>query len=67
MRNSIDPVRKLREVIGSSPRAKIAREIGVSPQYLHDVLNGRRGVGDRILAYLGYERVVSYRRKRMGK
>ena len=33
----------------------------VSPQYFSDFMTAKRGVGSRILAYLGIERQVSYR------
>ncbi len=35
----------------------------VAASYLSDVLNGRRDPGKSILAALGYERVVLYRKK----
>lgn len=41
-------------------------EIGVSPAYLCDILNGRRELGPKVLRYLGLtkavKRVVTYRR-----
>jgi hypothetical protein len=39
-----------------------ARQVGISPQYLCDVLMARRDVPDKVLAALGYVRVVTYRR-----
>jgi len=48
----------------------MAREMGISAMYLHQVLNGKRGPGPKILAYLGLERVEvapSYRKVRRGK
>ena len=39
-----------------------ARLLGVSPQYLCDILAGRREPGRKILEPLGYQRVVEYRR-----
>lgn len=35
----------------------------IAASYLSDVLNGRRDPGKSILAALGYERVVLYRKK----
>lgn len=40
-----------------------AAKLGVSPQYLNDVLCGRKEPGNKILKPLGFERVVSYRKK----
>lgn len=61
----IDPIRLLRASLGSSSQVEVARKIGISPQYLHDVLNERRGPGDKILEYLGIERVITYRRRKV--
>lgn len=39
-----------------------ANEAGVSEQYLSDVLNNRRDIGEKLLKWFGMERVVLYRR-----
>jgi hypothetical protein len=39
---------------------------GISAQYVSDVIAGRRLPGSKVLAALGVERVVSYRRVRGG-
>lgn len=39
-----------------------AAEAGISEQYLSDVLNGRREIGNKLLKWFGMERVVFYRR-----
>lgn len=41
----------------------LAAKWGVSVQYIRDVLSGYRDPGKSILAALGYERVVLYRKK----
>lgn len=38
-----------------------AESAGVSPQYVSDVLNGKREPGKSILDTLGIERVITYR------
>ncbi len=43
-------------------QASWAAANGVSPQYVNDVLHGRREPGEGILRPLGLERVVTYRR-----
>lgn len=55
----------LRDVIATEVKAMgeqqiVARALGVSPQYLCDVLNGRREPGAKLLKGLGYRRVVVY-------
>lgn len=56
--NSILEMLKQRQ--GNRTRSELAREIGISPQYLHDVFNGRRGPGPKILAFLNIERRETY-------
>ena len=51
----------LRDKQGNRTQTEFAVEIGVTNQYLSDVLNGRRGpTGPAILRYLGLE--VGYSR-----
>lgn len=38
----------------------IAARIGISEQYLCDILRGRRMMGPKVLTWLGVERVVMY-------
>ena len=52
-------LRKTTEV--GSPR-KWALGHSILPQYVSDVLRGRRDPGPQILAALGLEKVVTYRR-----
>ncbi len=43
---------------------KFAAFLGVSGAYLSDVMQGKREPGESILKPLGYEKVVSYRKRR---
>ena len=38
----------------------LARSLGVSPSYLHDVIRGRREPAGKLLAALGLKRTVRY-------
>lgn len=40
--------------------AKVARDLGVTPAFLSDVLNGRRNITARLAAALGLARVVRF-------
>ena len=55
---------ELRERVGKSSQVEVARELGVSPQYLHDVLKDRRQPGKKILAAMGFERLTVYVKRR---
>lgn len=43
----------LRKRQAGRTQKEVAEELGVTPQFLHDVLNGRRNPSDRILEYVG--------------
>lgn len=38
----------------------VATKCGVSKAYVSDVLNGRRGIADKLANALGYKRVVTF-------
>lgn len=56
-----------RQVDSAGSQKALAARLGVSPQYLNDVLLGRKEPGEGILEPLGLERVVSYRRRKNGQ
>jgi len=56
-----DVLRRLHRLIGDGTQKDAAEKLGVSQQYLSDVLNEAREPGPLILAGLGIERVVTYR------
>lgn len=60
----MDVLNLLQKRQGKRSQKELAIELGVSPQYLSDVLNERKEPGSGILDPLGLERVVTYRRKR---
>jgi hypothetical protein len=49
-----------REVAGSGSQEIVAKRLRVSPQYLCDVLKGRREPGRKLLDALGYRRITVY-------
>ena len=55
-----DELREESEYEGS--QRALARLIGVSPSFLNDILLGKREPVGKVLEFLGYERVVTYRR-----
>ncbi len=57
----MEVLRKRLDKAGS--QKALAAELGVSAPYLHDVLNGRRDPAGALLSALGFERVVTYRKK----
>ena len=48
-----DVVLLLRDKLNGRTQADLAAEMDITPQYLSDVLSGRRDPGPKILEYLG--------------
>lgn len=63
-----DEVRaRLRAAVGASKSAAAwARDHDVSPQFVSDVLLGNRDPGDKVLAALGLERIITFQEKTGG-
>ena len=60
----VSHVRRLLErLVGSGSKTAAAERLGVSDQYLGDIIRGKRAPGRKVLQALGLERVVTYRRK----
>ena len=57
-----DVVAELEDLVFRLSTQKVlAQKIGISEAYLSDVIHGRREPGNKILSFLGYEKVVCYR------
>lgn len=57
---SSDLIQKLK--LFSPTQKATAKELGISPQYLGDILAGRREISDRVAKALGFRRVVTFER-----
>lgn len=53
-------IKLIKDKKGDGSQSDLARAMGITPQYLHDVLNGRRAPGPKILEYLGIEKRENY-------
>lgn len=56
-----DVLEMLRYRVSRSTQKKVAEEIGISQQYLCDILKERRVVPDRVGLYLGFDRVSGWK------
>ena len=56
------PIEELAARLTDRNQVAVAAELGISAQYLSDVLHERRKPGKKILAALGMERVVIYKK-----
>ena len=62
-----DVLRHLEQEVGAAGSQKaVAEAAGVSQAFLTDVLKGRRALTGPLVKWLGYERVIAYRRLRNG-
>ena len=52
------------EIAHAGSQDAAAKRLGISPQYLCDVLRGRREPGKKLLDALGYRRLVVYEQVR---
>lgn len=60
LKTSMDVIDRLRERAGKSSQKDVAAELGVSPQYLNDVLLYRRDISHPLARKLGYEKISYY-------
>jgi transcriptional regulator with XRE-family HTH domain len=58
-----DPRALLRSLIDGRTQAEVAVELGVTTQYLSDILHNRREPGPTVLKALGLRKVVLYQRE----
>ena len=63
----ISPVEILKERCAIADQAVVADELDISPQYLNDILKGRRAPGPQVIEALGLVKIVTYRKKRGSK
>ena len=61
-----NPIIQLKKRLQSTTQAALAREIGVKPPHLCEVLKGRKPPGIKIRKFLGIEKQVTYRRNGHG-
>ena len=60
MKNA-DPRAVLKRRLDGKTQAELARELGIKPAYLSDILAFRREPGPRVLKALGLTKIVTYR------
>lgn len=53
-----------RAIEEAGSRLAWAASVGISPQFAHDIVHGRRDISDAVAASVGFERVTVYRKVR---
>lgn len=61
-----NPLALLEKRLETQTAVAIAAEIGVSPAYLSMVRRDKKPIGPKVLAYLGIEKQVTYKRNGNG-
>lgn len=51
---------RIKALCADSSQTEVAKELGFSIQYIHDVINGRRGISKRLAKALGYDMVSRF-------
>lgn len=59
-----DPLQMLNAQLKKSTQRDLAKRIGISPQYLSEILNRGKPPPEKVLDYLGLEEIIVYRPKR---
>lgn len=54
-----DVLNQLRSRVDKSTMRKVAKELGVSVNYVSDALRGNRGVGEKLASALGFRKLES--------
>lgn len=63
-----NPIEALKAKVSKQcTQSDLAAQIGISPQYLSEIINGRRPPNDKVIDFLGWEKLVIYRPKRPRK
>lgn len=60
----IDPIAIVRDKCNGADQKTVAAEMKISPQYLNDLIKGRKEAGPAVLKALGLVKVVTYRKRR---
>ena len=53
-------MRIFKDKISASNGNRVARELGFSQSYIHQVLTGKRGISDKLALKLGFKAVMGY-------
>jgi hypothetical protein len=56
----MEPVAEIMRRVKASNQSAVARDLGVSPAHINDVINGRRGPGKKLLRALGMVKHIVY-------
>lgn len=57
VKNPVNPLQELRELCISKSQKEVARMFGVTPQYICDMVNGRREVSEKIWRKMGWRKI----------
>lgn len=53
-------IRILKAAVVISSQKQVARNLGISPQFLSDILRGHRKISERVALAMGYESHTEY-------
>lgn len=59
----LTPLNVIRARLEATTQRQLAHQLGISPSYLGDIVQGRRPASDAVVAALGLEVFYRYRRR----
>lgn len=60
----LTPINVIRSRLEATTQRQLAHELGISPSYLGDIVQGRRPPSDAVIKALGLEVLYRYRNRR---
>jgi plasmid maintenance system antidote protein VapI len=55
-----EPMKELKRRVKCANQREVALALGVTPQFINDVLRGRRDMSENLAKGLGYIKVINY-------
>jgi hypothetical protein len=55
-----EPMKELKRRVKCANQREVAKALGMTPQFINDVLKGRREMSENLAKGLGYIRVINY-------
>jgi transcriptional regulator with XRE-family HTH domain len=56
-------IKVIKSYVACSSQKKVARHLNITPQYLNDILHGRRDISEQVADRLGYRRLVVFEKR----
>jgi plasmid maintenance system antidote protein VapI len=55
-------IKEIHKFCNKKSYKEAAQQMGISPQYLCDILLGRRAISEKVAAFFGYKKVIKWKK-----